>query len=149
MNDIMTMALTAFLGGGLGVALISAINERWKFKAQRKASKEDREAEKADRTDEISEAVDKFKESEGKINASFKKRIKDLEDDIAAQSKAMRFILLDRILTLGQSYIDAGEISYDERRRFHMMHDCYHNDLGGNGDADLIVKAVDALPPKA
>ena len=148
MNDIMTMALTAFLGGGFGVALISAINERWKFKAQRKASQEDREAEKEDRTTEIGKGLDNFKASEGKINEGFRKRIKDLEDDITAQSKAMRFILLDRILTLGQSYIDAGEISYDERRRFHMMHDCYHNDLGGNGDADLIVKAVDALPPK-
>ena len=149
MNDIMTMALTAFLGGGLGVALISAINERWKFKAQRKASKEDQEAAKADRTTQISEGLDQFKESEGEINEGFRKRIKDLEDEIAAQSKAMRFMLLDRILTLGQSYIDAGEITYDERRRFHMMHDCYHNDLGGNGDADLIVKAVDALQMKS
>lgn len=148
MKDILTVVLSAILGGGLVAAIISAVNERWKFKAQREASKEDREAEKEDRTTQISEGLDQFKESEGEINEGFRKRIKDLEDGIAAQSKAMRFILLDRILTLGQSYIDAGEISYDERRRFHRMHDCYHNDLGGNGDADLIVKAVDALSPK-
>lgn len=149
MSDVISTALIAFLGGGALVAVINAVNERWKFKAQRKANKEDRAIEKEDRAIEISEGLNEFKASEGEINEGFRRRIKDLEDEIAAQSKAMRFILLDRVLTLGQSYIDIGEISYDERRRFHMMHDCYHNDLGGNGDADLIVKAVDALPLKS
>lgn len=149
MNDVISAVLIAFFSGGALVAIINAVNDRWKFKAQRKAAEEDRKTAKEDRANEISEGLDKFKESEGKINEGFKKRIKDLEDNIDAQSKAMRFILLDRILTLGQGYIDVGEISYDERRRFHLMHDCYHNDLGGNGDADLIVKAVDELPLKS
>lgn len=28
------------------------------------------------------------------------------------------------------------------------MHNCYHSGLGGNGDADLVVDAVDELPLK-
>lgn len=28
------------------------------------------------------------------------------------------------------------------------MHSCYHSGLGGNGDADIIVEGVDALPLK-
>ena len=57
-------------------------------------------------------------------------------------------ILLDRIRHLGQSYIAAGEIDFDDRRIFHMMHSVYHDGLGGNGDADLVVEAVDELPLK-
>ena len=56
--------------------------------------------------------------------------------------------MLDRIRHLGQSYIQKGEISFDDRRIFHMMHDAYHDGLGGNGDADLVVEAVDDLPLK-
>lgn len=69
-----------------------------------------------------------------------------MKDTDVAQSEALRLILLDRILYLGKGYIARGEISYDERRRFHAMHQCYHTGLGGNGDADLIVSGVDELP---
>lgn len=77
------------------------------------------------------------------------KRKAKREDEENAENKemrrAVRLILLDRILYLGQCYIDKGEISYDDRRRLHEMHDCYHTGLGGNGDADLIMHAVDHL----
>lgn len=32
--------------------------------------------------------------------------------------------------------------------RYENMHNCYHSGLGGNGDADLVVAAVDELPLK-
>lgn len=137
MKETIMALLTLLLGGGIGAAIVAGINERWKFKAQRQAAKEDREADKADRTDEICEQV----ETESK-------RMENLEKQMAAQSEALKLILLDRILYLGQGYIDKGEISYDDRRRFHAMHDCYHTGLGGNGDADLIVEGVDELPLK-
>ena len=135
MKETIMAVLTLLLGGGIGAAIVAGINERWKFKAQRQAAKEDREADKADRTDEICEQV----ETEAK-------RMENLEKQMAAQSEALKLILLDRILYLGQGYIDKGQISYDDRRRFHAMHDCYHTGLGGNGDADLIVAGVDELP---
>lgn len=75
-----------------------------------------------------------------------KKRNAKKADRDDAQSKALKLLLLDKVLYLGQCYIDKGVISLEERRFFHEMHNCYHNDLGGNGDADLIVAAVDRLP---
>ena len=117
--------------------VINGINERWKFQANRKAVKEDRAEEKADKTDELTKTI-----------AGLQEDIKRLRSSDAAQSEALKQILLDRVLYLGQGYIAKGEISYDDRRRFHAMHDCYHKGLGGNGDADIIVEGVDALPLK-
>lgn len=133
MNDI----LIAILGGGVAAGIVAGAFELVKFRLQRKASKEDKAEEKADKTDELTEEVHDIDD-----------RIDNLEKNSQAQSEALRLLLLDRVLKLGESYIDAGEISYDDRRRFHAMHDCYHNGLGGNGDADLIVEAVNDLPLK-
>lgn len=44
-NDIATFVY-AIIGGGVGVALVNAINDRWKLRQQRKAQLEDREEEK-------------------------------------------------------------------------------------------------------
>ncbi len=57
-------------------------------------------------------------------------------------------MLLDKILCLGQKYIDEEEIDFDDRRRLRAMHDVYHNGLKGNGDADLIMNGIDNLPLK-
>lgn len=136
-GEILTAVLLAIAGGAAGAAVINGINERWKFKANRKAVKEDREEEKADKTGELSSTLSGVQE-----------QLTHLKDSDAAQSEALKLILLDRILWLGQSYINKGEISFDDRRRFHAMHQCYHSGLGGNGDADIIVEGVDALPLK-
>lgn len=135
--EILTAALLAIVGGAAGAAIINGINERWKFKASRKAAKEDRAEAKADKTDELTKTL-----------ADMQQQLATLKASDTAQAEALRLILLDRVLYLGKSYIDKGEISYDDRRRFHAMHDCYHTGLGGNGDANLIVEGVDALPLK-
>ena len=136
-GEILTAVLMAIAGGAAGAAVINGINERWKFKANRKAVKEDRAEEKADKTDELTKTLSGLQE-----------QITTMKDSDAAQSEALKLILLDRILWLGQSYINKGEISFDDRRRFHAMHSCYHSGLGRNGDADIIVEGVDALPLK-
>lgn len=133
-----TMAiLLAIAGGAAGAAVINGLTERWKFRANRKAAKEDRAEKKADKTEELANTLTGLQE-----------QLSHLKESDAAQAEALKLILLDRVLWLGQSYINKGEISYDDRRRFHAMHSCYHSTLGGNGDADLIVEGVDALPLK-
>lgn len=136
-GEILVAVLMAVAGGAAGAAVINGINERWKFKANRKAVKEDRAEEKADKTDELTKTLSGLQE-----------QLEHLKNSDTAQSEALKLILLDRILWLGQGYINKGEISFDDRRRFHSMHDCYHKGLGGNGDADIIVEGVDALPLK-
>lgn len=138
----------AIAGGAAGAAVINGINERWKFKASRKAAKEDKAEEKADKTEEIGEAVEEIRKREDKRQEEMEKEISIMKAQIEALVEADRVVLLDRIRHLGQSYIQKGEISFDDRRIFHMMHDAYHDGLGGNGDADLVVEAVDDLPLK-
>lgn len=140
--------VAAIVGGSAGAALIQAFYGRWKYKAVRQAAKEDREEEKNDKTEELEDAVHELEEHEKQIIAHHDADMAQLKPQIEAQSEALRLILLDKILTLGEKYIARGEITYDERKRFHAMHNCYHNGLGGNGDADLIVEAVDELPLK-
>lgn len=138
----------AIAGGAAGAAIINGMNERWKFRASRKAAKEDKAEEKADKTEKIGEAVEEIRKTEDKRQEEMEKEISTMKDQIEALVEADRVILLDRIRHLGQSYIQKGEITFDDRRIFHMMHDAYHDGLGGNGDADLIVEAVDELPLK-
>ena len=82
--------------------------------------KEDRAEEKADKTDELTKTLSGLQE-----------QLEHLKNSDTAQSEALKLILLDRILWLGQGYINKGEISFDDRRRFHAMHSCYHSGLGG------------------
>ena len=129
--------LLAFLGGAGGVAIINAIHDRWKWKAERKAAKEDKEEEKTDKIGELTKTVEDMRTQQEEMSAQ-----------MDALREAMKCVLLDRIIYLGQSYIADGEVDFDDRRRLHQMHNSYHNGLDGNGDADALMKAVDALPLK-
>lgn len=71
----------------------------------------------------------------------------DTDQKINALVAGQKYILLDRIQYLARAYIRDGEISFDDRRRLHQMHDAYHN-LGGNGDLDTLMEQVDELPLK-
>ena len=147
MEFVVALAL-AIAGGAAGAAVINGINERWKFKATRRAAKEDRKEQKEDQTEAVKESIEEFKKQEGERNSEIERKIEELNAKNLVVVEALRVILLDRIRYLGQSYIAKGEISFDDRRIFHMMHDAYHDGLGGNGDADLVVEAVDELPLK-
>ena len=145
-------ALLSFIGGGALVTLIGFLDSRFKFREERKAKKEDRELEKADKTAELHKEVHKLHEADRLQDEEYGERLQRLENQMAAVVKANKIMMLDRILHIGLSYIEKGEITIEERRRLHEMHDCYHepvpNGLGGNGDAKLVMEAVDELPLK-
>lgn len=138
----------AFLLGAGGLAIINVVQERWKWKEERKAKKEDRQEEKQDQLGEMKQMISSFIEQQKKMNREMDEKQKAQDKEMAALSEGLRYVILDRILYIGQSYIKRGEVSYDDRKRLREMHDCYHNSLGGNGDADQIMKAVSALPLK-
>ena len=129
--------ILSIAGGATGTAIVNALYNRWRFKAERKAAKEDKAEEKEDKIVELEE---KFE--------TFSKQLGVIRDEMAAQSEALKLILLARILRDGSKYIAAGEISLEERSRLHATFQCYHVGLHGNGDADLIMSAVDELPLK-
>lgn len=129
--------LLALIGGGTGAALVNAFFNGWKFKAERKAKKEDMAEEKEDKLGKLTDLVEQLAEQQKETTAQ-----------LDALREAQKCVLLDRVIHLGQKYIAAGEIDFDDRRRLREMHSAYHEGLHGNGDADAIMKAVDALPLK-
>lgn len=62
------------------------------------------------------------------------------------QTTAIRYIMLYIIREECEKHIQRGYISYEDRRMLHKWHELYHKELGGNGDADLLMEAVDELP---
>ncbi len=68
---------------------------------------------------------------------------KNTQEDV--QTKALRYLMLYIIQSRCEEYIRRGSITLQERRSLHHWHDLYHNGLGGNGDADLLMEEVDGL----
>ena len=123
-------AIIILLSGTAGAALIKMIEGIIQYFLGRKAKKEDKAEEKAEK-----QAADQ----ETELNM--------LKTEIVHLKAGMRVMMLDRIQYLCKSYIKDGYVDYDDRRRLHLMHEGYH-DVGGNGDLDTLVRAVDALPLK-
>lgn len=63
----------------------------------------------------------------------------------SAETKALRYIMLYIIQERAKELIAAGEATLDEKRSIRKWHELYHNSLGGNGDADALMKQVDGL----
>lgn len=145
--ELWKIVLTFLFGAG-GLALINIVQERWKWKHERKATVEDREVEKEDKLDKISAQLSDYIKKQDEFNRQTSARLDGLDKQIQSQAEGMKYVLLDRILYIGQSYIKHGYATFDEKRRLREMHDVYHNALKGNGDADQIMKAVDELPLK-
>jgi len=135
-----------FLCGGGGLAIINIIQERWRFKAERNAKKEDRNEEKSDKIEELGKKFDSYIKEQRTFNEGIEARQKEMDEQMSVQSEALKLILLDRVLYLGQSYINQGSVNFDDRKRLRDMHNVYHKGLHGNGDADFIMNAVDELP---
>lgn len=136
MTEAMKTALTFLCGAG-GLALIEWAREAWKHRVDRKDKKEDKQEEKTDMVEKLQKSVDELQ-----------KQVGDLSAQQGAVCEALKCVLLDRIITLGQQYITDGSVDFDDRKRLRDMHTSYHSGLKGNGDADAIMSAVDALPLK-
>lgn len=63
-----------------------------------------------------------------------------------AHGKALRYLMLYVIQERAKSLIKDRCITMEERRSLHHWHSLYHNELGGNGDADQLMAQVDKLP---
>ena len=70
------------------------------------------------------------------------------DKDIEALKAGLKWVLYDRIRHLGQKYINDGLVDFDDRRILNEMHKSYHDGLGGNGDLDVLMQQVNALPLK-
>lgn len=143
------LALAAALLGGFLASVISARQERWKFRQERQAVKEDRQAAKADKLDEIQTMLAKFTAQVTQQQTETENRLQQMRKVDDAQSQALKLLLLDRILHLGQAYIERGWLTLDEKNNLTDLHICYHDTLQGNGNADNVMKAVEHLEVRA
>lgn len=66
--------------------------------------------------------------------------------EASSETKALRYIMLYIIQERGKEHLMEGRITLEDKRAIHKWHELYHQGLGGNGDADLLMKQVDALP---
>lgn len=64
----------------------------------------------------------------------------------SAERKALRYLMLYIIQDTARELIADGKATMDDKRQLHQWHEVYHNGLGGNGDADKLIEAVDRLP---
>lgn len=71
--------------------------------------------------------------------------IQKLNDLINALIIADRTILYDRIKHLGKAYIKRGWVYVEEYEDLKRMHKVYHDELGGNGFLDDLMRDVSDL----
>ena len=64
----------------------------------------------------------------------------------SVERQALCALVLYTIQDTAREHLREGSATIDEKRQLHQWHDLYHNGLGGNGDADALMKAVDLLP---
>lgn len=119
------------LTGTAAAAAVKLIDNLLQWHLNRKSKKEDK----------LEDKLEEKEEASGQ-------RIKDMEQSLNAVVEGQRYILLDRIRSLGCAYLKNGEVSFDDRRLLNMMHGVYHNGLGGNGDLNTLMEEVNDLPLK-
>lgn len=121
-----------YLLTGVGAAaVIKLVDNIIQWALQRKDKTEDR-AEKRSEVDQQTQ----------------QERILKMEHNLQVVMEGQRYLLLDRIRELGLEYLSLGEVSFDEKRLLHQMHDVYHDKLCGNGDLEGLMIRVDELPLK-
>ena len=116
------------LKSAFGAALLAGFFGIWQWRLTRKAQKEDKAA-----------------DTKAANCAARGAEIKQLQETVNALIVADRTILYDRIKHLAKSYIKRGWISVEEYEDLKRMHNVYHNELGGNGFLDDIMKEVNKL----
>lgn len=67
------------------------------------------------------------------------------DDEKNAERKALCYVMLYIIEERAKEILAAGEITLAELRRMHHWHKVYKA-LGGNGDADVLMKRLESLP---
>lgn len=120
--------IKTILSGAMGEALVTGLFGIWQWFLNRSAKKEDRAAEQ--------KAIDCAARGE---------EIRELRKLVDSLIVADRTILYDRIKHLAKSYIKRGWITVEEYEDLKRMHKVYHDDLGGNGFLDEIMKEVSKL----
>lgn len=120
--------LNTFLCSGAGAALVAGIFALVQWWMKRGAEKKDRKQDKEEEAEREEKEADKAREAEWET-----------------VKKALCYLMLYIIQERCKEIIAADEVTPEELRSLHHWHDVYHNGLGGNGDADALMKRAEAV----
>ena len=134
--EFIATVIGIIIGSSALTVLLNKLHDRWKIKQERKNLKEDKAEEKEDLVGGLQ-----------KSNDSQEERLTIHEEKLNFIGEGIKYLLLDKIIFLGSKYIRRNAISMEERKIIKAMYDIYHNGLHGNGDADFIMKGVEAIVP--
>lgn len=149
MEDINTLEL--LLSSALGVALVTALKEIIIWKLNRKAHVSDKKDSNDEIHKELQQGINEGYNKLDKLNKRVDKfsNVSNIaQEKLEAIAQGTKLLLQEKILSLAMKYIDAGEITYEQRKLIHAMWDVYHHGLNGNGDLDIEMGLIDELPLK-
>lgn len=128
----------AVLSSSVLVAVVGLFSTVITFKLNRSAKLQDDQIQETERLDKLESQVQAL---EARVNST----LRDFDKLAEALKRGQMIMLSDRILTLAESYIANGEITYAQKKNLRAMHQVYHNELGGNGDFDDLMKDIEKL----
>lgn len=149
MEDISVIEL--LLSSALGVALVTALKEIIIWILNRKAHVSDKHDSNDEIHKELKQGIDEGYSKLDKLNKrmdKFSGVSQETQEQIEAIAQGTKLLLQEKILSLAIKYIDAGEITHEQRKLIHAMWDVYHHGLNGNGDLDIEMGLIDELPLK-
>ncbi|MDP4118501.1 MAG: hypothetical protein Q8873_04855 [Bacillota bacterium] len=73
------------------------------------------------------------------------KHMSKIDKQVNALWESQRFMMLDKIVTMGNRFVESGSVTFSELRVFNEMYQIYCSKLEGNGDAETIHDMVNSL----
>ena len=81
----------------------------------------------------------------GLVQFLISRKDKQKEQD-STEREALRYLMLYFIEDTASKIIAKGEITLEQKQMLHRWHALYHEGLGGNGDAAVVMEIIDELP---
>lgn len=137
--------IALLLSSSLAVTVVTAVKELILWYINRKAEKEDKKDKVSEKLDDLDETNSKQSGDLQEISNLLKELQKDIKTNDEVTRKALRLLFGDRIHQLALSYIEKGEITFEEKQSLTHMWECYHYDLKGNGTYNDLMSQVSRL----
>lgn len=133
----------------IGSALVAASATLLSLYLKRKWDKQDKTDEKKeaeeDKIDKMSTEVTMLASKVDKLTQDFEKELNDIRSQDRGLTSGLREILYDRIKSLSRKYLAENKIREEEYNSLQRMWKVYHEELGGNGYLDSVMREIEEL----
>lgn len=140
--DVMKTLLTS----SVVVSITTVVGNVIMFVLNRRATKEDRRDNNTEEITILKERVEQLECDRDYDRELFERTISDITAGLIDVKDGQKVILYDKILFLSRKFIKHNKISYEDKVNLNKMYGVYHNQLGGNGDLDSVIRDINDLP---